>query len=122
MSRHLPEWVARHDDQRVPPHVRARVFDRHGGICHISGRKIMAGERWELEHVKALILGGEHRELNLAPALVAPHRVKSAGEVALKAKIARTRQKHLGIKSGPGFRRHATHYRGIDGVVRERRS
>lgn len=68
MSRELPEWIGKSDDQKVPPHVRARVFDRHHGICHISKRKIMAGEKWELEHVRALILGGSHRESNLAPA------------------------------------------------------
>jgi hypothetical protein len=97
MSRALPEWVAKHDDQKVPPHVRLRIFDAHKGICHISGRKIMAGEKWELEHVKALILGGEHRESNLAPALAAPHKAKTAAEMGFKAKTDRQRLKHLGI-------------------------
>ena len=34
---------------------------------------------------------------NLAPALAEPHREKSAGDMALKSKIARVRAKHLGI-------------------------
>lgn len=114
MSRSTAEWIAKNDDQRVPPHVRLRVFDRHRGVCHISGRKIMAGEKWELEHVKALILGGEHREANLAPALVAPHKAKTALEMGVKAKTDRIRLKHIGAypKSphrlqGRGFQRRA---------------
>lgn len=97
MSRSLPEWRGKTDDTKVPAHVRVRCFDRAKGVCHISGRKIMAGEKWELDHIKPLILGGEHAEFNLAPALVAPHREKSAGEVTVKSKIERVRQKHLGI-------------------------
>jgi hypothetical protein len=67
MTRSIPEWIAKHDDQAVPPRVRLRVFAAHDGICHISGRKIAAGERWELEHKVALCNGGQHRESNLAP-------------------------------------------------------
>lgn len=101
MSRSVPEWIGKTDDSKVPPHVRARIFDSHGGICHISKRKIMAGEKWELEHVKALILGGEHRETNLAPALVAPHKAKTAAEMGVKAKTDRIRAKHLGVYPKP---------------------
>lgn len=114
MTRSVPEWIGKTDDAKVPAHVRLRCFDRAGGRCHLSGRKIMAGEKWDLDHVKPLILGGEHREANLAPALVAPHRVKSAGEVTIKTKIERTRLKHIGAypKSphrlqGRGFQRRA---------------
>ncbi|WP_174804396.1 HNH endonuclease [Martelella limonii] len=106
MARSVPEWIAKHDDQKVPPKVRQRVFDRHGGICHLTGRKICPGEAWELEHVHALILGGEHRESNLAPALKEAHKRKTATEMKIKAKIARTRQKHIGIKKpSRGFRK-----------------
>jgi 5-methylcytosine-specific restriction protein A len=99
MSRAVSEWIAKHDDQKVPPRVRQRVFDRDGGKCHLTGRKIEAGEAWELEHIVALILGGQHRESNLAPALVDPHKRKTAAEMKVKAKIAAVRQKHLGISS-----------------------
>lgn len=108
MSRSTPEWIAKHDDQAIPPRVRARVFERHNGICHIAKRKIAAGERWECDHIVALINGGEHRESNLAPALVDKHREKTAQDVAEKAKTARVRGKHLGIKKAkrpmPGSR------------------
>ncbi len=98
MTRAVEEWIAKHDDQRVPPRVRQRVFDAHDGICHLTGRAIQPGEAWELEHVVALILGGEHRESNMAPALKEAHKRKTATEMAVKSKIARVRKKHIGIK------------------------
>lgn len=99
MARKVPEWVAKHDDQKVPDRVRQRVFDAYEGICHLSGRKIdPVREPWELEHKVALILGGEHRESNLAPALKEFHKAKTAAEMKVKAKIAATRKAHLGIK------------------------
>jgi 5-methylcytosine-specific restriction endonuclease McrA len=97
MSRSVNEWVAKHDDQKVPPRVRQRVFDQHGGICHLTGRKIQPGEKWELEHIRALILGGQHRESNLAPALSEAHKIKTATEMKVKAKTDAVRKKHLGI-------------------------
>lgn len=102
MARSVQEWVAKHDDQKVPPRVRLRVFEAHGGVCYLSGRKIMPGEKWELEHVKALIHGGEHREANLRPALIAPHKVKTAEEMAIKAKTDAIRKRHLGITRPAG--------------------
>lgn len=98
MSRAVDLWVGKTDDQAVPPRVRLRVFEREGGICWLSKRKIMAGEKWELDHKVALINGGRHAEDNLAPALVGPHREKTKADVALKAKTARIKARHLGIK------------------------
>jgi 5-methylcytosine-specific restriction enzyme A len=98
MTRSVPEWIGKTDDSPIPPRVRLRVFDRCGGICHLSGRKIAAGEPWDCDHIIALINGGAHRESNLAPVLVAPHRVKTKEDVALKSKNAKVRKKHLGIK------------------------
>ena len=97
MSRAVPEWVGATDDSRPPARVRLRVFEAHKGICHVSGRKIMPGDVWELDHRVALINGGENRESNLAPALKAAHREKTNADVAEKAKVARVRMKHLGI-------------------------
>lgn len=97
MTRAVEEWIGRTDDSRPPPRVRLRVFDAYGGRCYLSGRKIMPGDAWELEHIKALINGGENRERNLAPALKAPHKLKTADDLAEKSKVARIRAKHLGI-------------------------
>jgi len=98
MSRSTNEWIGRTPDTPIPPRVKLRVFDRHAGICHLSGRKIMPGEPWECDHVIALINGGENRETNLAPALRDKHREKTAADVREKSEVARRRQSYLGIK------------------------
>ena len=97
MSRSVAEWIGRTDDEPVPARVRLRVFERFGGICHISGRKITPADKWDCDHVVALCNGGAHRESNLAPALADKHREKTAADVAEKSKTARVRAKHLGI-------------------------
>ena len=97
MSRSVELWVGKTHDTAVPPRVRLRVFEREGGKCWLSGRKIRAGEPWELDHKIALINGGSHSEDNLAPALKDKHRIKTNADVAEKAVITRQRQKHLGI-------------------------
>lgn len=100
--RSVPLWVGKTDDEAVPPRVRLRIFEKHGGRCHLSGRKIMPGEPWDLDHIKALWKGGTHSEDNLAPALRDKHREKSAAEQTEQAKADRTRAKHLGIRrKGP---------------------
>jgi 5-methylcytosine-specific restriction endonuclease McrA len=85
MSRALPEWCGKTPDTPVPPRVRLRVFEAYGGKCYLSGRKIMAGDKWEVEHIIAIINGGENREKNLAPALKDAHREKTAEDLATKS-------------------------------------
>lgn len=115
MSRSNPEWIGKTDDAKVPPRVRLRVFERYHGYCYLSGAKIMPGDAWELEHVVALINGGEHRESNLAPALGKPHKVKSRRDMAVKSKNYRVRARHAGIKKP----RSITRWRRFDGTIRE---
>jgi 5-methylcytosine-specific restriction protein A len=98
VTRELPEWIGGSDDARVPGRVRLRVFERHEGRCHISGRKIMPGDLWDLDHIVALVNGGKHRESNLAPALRDKHRAKTAEDVAEKSTVRRKRSKHVGIR------------------------
>lgn len=96
MSRELPEWVGKSDDTAPPPRVRLRVFEAYGGRCWLSGKKIMPGDAWDLDHKVALVNGGRNVESNLAPALRDKHREKTADDVALKSKASRVRLKHLG--------------------------
>lgn len=121
MSRAVPLWIGSSDDAAVPPRVKLRIWEREGGRCWLSGRKIMPGDAWDLDHKLALCNGGRHSEDNLAPALRSKHREKTAEDVALKSKTARIKAKHLGIKTGRGFPKSATHYRGVDGKIKERR-
>lgn len=96
--RAVPEWIGKTPDTPAPPRVRVRVFDRHGGHCCLSGRKIAAGEPWEIEHIIAIVNGGENRESNLVPVLADKHRTKTAADVAEKSAIYQKRRKHLGVK------------------------
>ena len=98
MARTVPEWMGKTPDSKVPARVRLRIFNRYEGRCYLSGREIRPGDAWELEHRTALILGGEHRESNLAPVLPEFHKAKSASEMKVKAKTDAVRKKHLGIK------------------------
>ena len=100
-GRTVPEWIGATPDTPIPPRVRLRVFEAHGGVCYLSKRKIRAGEKWQCDHVIALTNGGENRERNLAPALEQPHREKTRDDVREKAKVARIRAKHLGIFAKP---------------------
>lgn len=108
MARSTDEWIGKTPNEAIPQRVRVRVFERHGGVCHISGRKIRPGEPWDCDHVIALINGGPHAEFNLAPALKDKHREKTAADVAEKAMIYRKKAKHLGARKSsrpmPGSR------------------
>jgi len=118
-ARSTEEWIGATPNAAIPKRVRLRVFERDGGRCHISGRKIMPGDAWDLDHVVALVNGGEHRESNLAPALRDKHREKTAADVAEKARTARIRAKHLGIKRKSTFAgsRDSRWKKKIDGTV-----
>ena len=81
-----------------PPNVRLRIFEREKHICHLSGRKIRPGEKWELDHDKPLWAGGENRESNLFPVLAKEHKKKSAKDQIQQAKERTKLKKHLGIR------------------------
>lgn len=100
MARSVEEWIGKTDDHRAPGKVRQRIFDRDCR-CHLCGIEIQVGQKWDLDHAKALINGGENRETNLRPAHVKCHKEKSARDVAEKAKVAAIRQKHIGAKTAP---------------------
>lgn len=96
MARSTQEWRGKTDDARAPKKVRDRIRDRHP-TCYICTRKFEAGEKVALDHVVALINGGENAERNLRPVHVKCHVEKTAADVAEKARIAAKRQKHRGI-------------------------
>lgn len=113
MTRHVEEWIGKNDDTAIPDRVKVRVFQAHGGVCHISKRKIMTGEAWDAEHVIAIINGGENRESNLAPALREKHKAKTAQDMAEKAKVYAKRKRHLGVKT----KRTITRWRKFNGDI-----
>lgn len=116
-GRAVPEWIGSSPDAGIPPRVRIRVFEKWDGRDHTTGRKILAGEAWDCDHIIALCNGGEHRESNLAPILAGkPHKEKTATDVAEKSKVARIRKRHLGLRKPSAFR-HPTLRRKMNGEV-----
>lgn len=97
-GRKVHEWIGKTDDSMPPPSIRARIFDRCEGTCHISGRKIMPGDEWHLDHIKSIRNQGENREMNLAVAYGPAHREKTAKENSEGAKSDRIRVKHIGAE------------------------
>ena len=96
-GRAVEEWVGSSPDAAIPARVRLRVFERYMGVCFLSGVKIKPGDTWDCDHRKPLHAGGQHVESNLVPVLRIMHRAKTAEEMHVKAKVERTRKKHLGI-------------------------
>ena len=121
--RSVLEWIGMTDDTPIPPRVRLRVFDRYGGICYLTGRKITASDTWDVDHIIALANGGEHRENNLAPALKEPHKEKTRADRREKKIVDRKRKKFLGITKSkhPMMGSKASGWkRGFDGVWKRR--
>lgn len=106
MPREVEEWIGKHPDQKVPDRVKIRILERYDRKCYLTGRQIRPGDSWQVEHIHAIILGGEHREKNMAPALKEPHKKKTAVEMKIKSKIAKVAKKSfLGKKPSRGFQR-----------------
>jgi len=79
--------------------MRTRIFDRDNGNCCLCGIEIdTPKQKWILEHIKPLWLGGADDESNMAPAHYDCAIEKTRKEAPVKAKSDRIRASHLGIK------------------------
>lgn len=112
-ARSLPEWIGQSADTPVPPRVRLRVFDRAGGHCQSCTRKIMGGDKWQADHIKAIINGGENRERNLQLLCGWCHARKTKSDVGEKAATYRKRARDKGIRKP----RTITQWRGFDNRI-----
>lgn len=114
VGRSVPEWVAKHPDQAIPKRVKLRVWERCGGRCARTGRKLQVGEPYDFDHILALANGGEHREGNLQIISREAHREKTREDVKTKAKVDRIRARHLGLSKTKS--RGITAWRKFDGT------
>lgn len=107
MARSVDEWIGRTPDTPAPPRVRKRVFEARSGRCHRCCRKIDAagGERWTLEHMKALINGGENRESNLDVTCDWCLPAKNAEDVAEKSRVYHKAARNIGVDLNPSRQR-----------------
>lgn len=95
MSRSVPEWIGKTDDSAIPDRVKLRVHAKAEGRCAKCTVEALTGQ---YDHAISLIVGGENRETNLQFLCIPCHRAKTRLDVKLKAKVARVRKRHIGIK------------------------
>jgi 5-methylcytosine-specific restriction protein A len=79
----------------LSPMRRLRVFEAAGGLCHLCGLRIQVGEKWEVEHRRALALGGEDDDANLSPAHVNCHAEKTKADAKSWSKAKRMKSKFI---------------------------
>lgn len=75
---------------------RVRLFDLHGGRCHICSGKVQVGEAWDLEHIVPWELTRDDSDENVKPAHKHCHKAKTADDVAAIRKADRVRAKFIG--------------------------
>lgn len=107
----------------ITPKRRAEVFRDAGGICHLCSRKIAPGEPWDVEHPRALGLGGADDASNWLPAHKDCHAGKTAQDIRIMRKADRQMKAAAGVKTSrnplPGSKR-SKWKRKMDGTVVER--
>lgn len=85
------------------PLQRAKIFEAHGGVCHICGGKIGVADEWDLEHIIALKISEDDSDENLAPAHKKCHQQKTKADRKIISKAERVRAKHQGAKPKSKF-------------------
>lgn len=105
--------------RHISPSERVAIFNRAHGLCHLCNEKIGLAERWDIEHVVALALGGDEAKgsANLQPAHKRCHDPKTAEDVGRIAKAKRVEAKHIGARKARSSLSHPTLKRKLDGTV-----
>lgn len=107
---------------RITGKMRADIFMRHGGICHLCSMKVVPGEEWDVSHEIPLEAGGKDDDSNWLVAHRKCHRHHTATvDAPMIAKVKRIHQRHIGAKLKsrnplPGSK-HSKFKRKMDGTV-----
>lgn len=84
---------------RITSKMRADIFLRHNGVCHLCQMKVIPGEDWDVSHEIPLEAGGSDTADNWYVAHRKCHRVHTATvDAPLIAKVKRIHQRHIGAK------------------------
>ena len=98
----MTEDVGTTKRKAMTPRLRLKVWEAHRGMCVLCKGKIDGvRERWIIEHITPLALGGEDTDNNMGPAHEACALKKTfgrTGDLAKAAKAKRVKSRHLGIK------------------------
>jgi hypothetical protein len=83
----MVEYLAPTKRKKMTQKEAARLFLLHNGICCNCGQQIKSGERWFIEHVDALVLGGAETDDNRRPSHVEKCKAKKdAADAAARSK------------------------------------
>lgn len=85
--RAVKEWIGATPDAKIPRRVKLRILDRYDWKCYKS-KVDLRHAKFDFDHIKALVNGGQHRESNIAPLLRILHKQKTAEDVTEKAAMA----------------------------------
>lgn len=109
----------------MTPARRLKIWERHKGICCLCERTIDgARDRWYVEHLRALVLGGPDEDDNCAPAHYACKPEKDAADIAAATKAKHVKERHVGAhqpKRPMPFGRFSKFKRKMDGTIVPRR-
>lgn len=107
----------------MSPMRRLRIFEAHKGLCVLCGGRIDGvREKWTVEHLRALGLGGKDDDDNCGPAHEDCRRQKDKVDVKAIAKAKRVKAKHLGIAKPKSSLSHPYLKRTIRGDVIDTRT
>lgn len=110
---------------RLAPRVRLAIWERAKGICVLCERRIEGvRERWIIEHIRALELGGADEPDNMGPAHASCAAAKTRDDHHRAAKAKRQKIQHLGAaktKRPLPCGRQSRWKKKIDGTVVPRR-
>ena len=106
---------------RITTKMRADIFSRHNGVCHLCQLKVDAGQDWDVSHEIPLEMGGKDDETNWYVAPRKCQRVHTAQtDMPRIAKTKRMHQRHIGAKQSrnplPGGKKSMWKKK-IDGTV-----
>lgn len=102
MTRSIPEWVGKSDDEPVPLRVKIRTWEAYCRRCGACTREIRSGDKWTCDHIKAIINGGENRERNLQPLCTWCQPEKDRQDIAIKSETYRMIISHYGQRIPKG--------------------